>query len=246
MVFPRGDQYVGRSLEVLGEYSKHEVEFFLAVLSAGDVVVEAGANIGAHTVPIARKVGPQGKVYAFEPQRHLFAVLCTNICLNGLENVVPEWAAVGAEPGQTAIPMPSLASRANFGGIGLGTGEPVRMVTIDSLNLTALRLLKADVEGFERHVIEGAAETIRRCKPVLFVENDRRALSPDLIRAIRAHGYRLWWHHTPLYTPDNFRGAANPFDKNYFSINMIGLPEDSRIQLQGMHEVGEPEAWPFG
>lgn len=243
MFFPRGDAYVGRSLELLGEYSATEVEVFAMLLRAGDVVVEAGANIGAHTVPLARLVGPAGRVIAFEPQRPLELVLSANVLINDLDNVVVERAAVGAAPGTTAVPLVSLSAEANFGGVSLGEGEPVPLVSIDSLALTSLRLLKVDVEGFEREVVEGAARTIRSQRPALYLENDRRHLSPDLIRTVRALDYRMWWHVAPFYTQPNFRQAPNPFG-TLASLNMLCLPAEAHAAISGMREVAGDDDWP--
>ena len=88
VAYNRNDQYVGRSLQVYGEYSELEAQFLAAWLQPGDVVVEAGANIGPVTVPLARAVGPEGRVYAYEPQRLVFQLLCCNLALNELGNVV--------------------------------------------------------------------------------------------------------------------------------------------------------------
>ena len=64
MLYLTTDQYVGRSLDLYGEYSEGEVEFFDQMLKPGHIVLEAGANIGAHTVYFAKTVGPRGTVIA--------------------------------------------------------------------------------------------------------------------------------------------------------------------------------------
>ena len=133
-----------------GEFSEGEVDLFRQVLRPGALVVEAGANIGAHTVPIAKLIGPTGHVWAFEPQRIVHQTLCANIALNSLTNVTALWAAVGREAGQLLVPTIDYARDNNFGGLGLEgrtQGEPVSVLTIDSLRLPRLDLLKADVEG---------------------------------------------------------------------------------------------------
>src|SRR5262245_48257434 len=76
MLFPRGDMFIGRSLELYGEWSEGEVTLFSNLVVAGDNVVEAGANIGTHTLALSRLVGPQGKVWALEPQQLVFQMLC--------------------------------------------------------------------------------------------------------------------------------------------------------------------------
>src|SRR5690606_13771278 len=53
MLFNKRDLYVGRSLATYGEFSEAEIGLFRQILRPGGVVIEAGANIGAHTVPLA-------------------------------------------------------------------------------------------------------------------------------------------------------------------------------------------------
>ena len=62
------DTWVGRALDRYGEWCEHEVQLFRALLRPGDTVVDVGANIGAFSVPLARFVGPTGRVIAFEAQ----------------------------------------------------------------------------------------------------------------------------------------------------------------------------------
>ena len=68
------DAYIGRSLDVYGEYSEGELELFRQFLRPGDVAADIGANIGALTVGMARLVAPGGAVVAFEPQRTIFEI----------------------------------------------------------------------------------------------------------------------------------------------------------------------------
>jgi hypothetical protein len=87
MLFNKFDVYVGGSLQKYGEFSVGEQDLFHAILQRGELVVEVGANIGAHTIELARLVGPEGEVHAFEPQRIVFQTLCANLALNQLTNV---------------------------------------------------------------------------------------------------------------------------------------------------------------
>ena len=63
------DQFIGRSLRLYGEYSQGEADIFEQIVKPGHIVVEAGANIGSHTIHLAQLAGDQGQVWAFEPQR---------------------------------------------------------------------------------------------------------------------------------------------------------------------------------
>ncbi len=206
MAYNINDIYVGRSLDCYGEYSRGETMLFSQIASPGSVVVDVGANIGALTIPLAHITGSGGTIVAIEPQRAVYQLLCANLALNETGNVHAIHAAAGRAPGRAFVPVPDPAKPGNFGGVELADkgGEQIGVVSIDTLQLPACHFIKIDVEGQEQSVIAGAAETIARFRPTLYVENDRRDHSPDLIRQIRDLDYVAYWHLPPLFSPDNF------------------------------------------
>jgi FkbM family methyltransferase len=245
VAYNRHDQYIGRSFELYGEFSEIECGFLARWLRTDDVMIDAGANIGALTLPLARAVGPGGRVIAYEPQRVVFQLLCANVALNELAQVETRHAALGARAGTVRVPSPSPRVAGNFGGTSVGDqGEPVAMEKIDDLGLAACRLIKADVEGMEAQVLEGARETIARARPLLYVENDRLDRSPQLIALVRSLGYRAWWHLPPLYNPANYaRNPANVF-RGVASANLFCAPEESGLRLPDLAEVaGVTDTW---
>lgn len=258
IAYLRHDAYVGRSLELYGEYGEDEQAVLAQMVRPGDVVVEAGANLGSHTVPLARKAGPTGALIAFEPQRFVFQILCANVALNELTNVHAHHAAVGETPGVLDVPAIDYGAANNFGGVSLdgastatlkaGAGsEKVPVVTIDSFGLSRLRLLKIDVEGMERAVLAGARQTIARCRPYLYFEADRRERNPELIRLAFELGYRLWWHAPPLFNPKNFAGNPNNVFGRIVSLNLLGVPREVSAVVQGLKEVqSADEPTPIG
>src|SRR3974390_2242389 len=72
MVYNKFDIYVGGSLKKYGEFSWFEQNLFQQTVQPGSIVVEVGANIGAHTIELSRLAGTDGAVFAFEPQRIVF------------------------------------------------------------------------------------------------------------------------------------------------------------------------------
>jgi len=245
MLYPANDTYIGRSLDLYGEYSPFEVDFYAFILRPGDGVIDAGANIGALTLAFSRLVGEKGSVLAFEPQRLIYHVLCANLAINAIENVAAAQVALGAEPGMIRVPLLRPKEHLNFGGLSLGgdRGEPARVRTIDSMPLENLRLIKIDVEGAELEVIKGADQTIRRLRPFLLVENDREEKSAALIEALFQLDYRLWWHFAPLYRPNNFRGNAENVFGQVGSWNMVGVPREMQLPVEGLREVTDPTTW---
>ncbi len=240
MLFNRHDRYIGASLQHYGEFSPGETELFAQLVGPGATVVEVGANIGAHTVPLSRMVGPAGTVHAFEPQRLVFQTLCANLALNSCANVHAHHAAIGQTEGEILVPLLPPDQPANFGGLsllGASSGEHVPLRTLDSLGLAACTLIKLDLEGMEIDALQGGAGLIDRLRPLLYVENDREAQAQALVALLRSWRYRLYWHLPPLFVPGNF--AADP--ENIFgavvSINMLCIPDERGITVQGMQEV---------
>lgn len=238
------DTYVGKALELYGEYCPDEWALLRQIIKPGMTVVEVGANMGTHSVDMARACAP-GTFYAFEPQPRLFQILCGNLALNGIANALAYPDACGAEEGSAVLPWIDYDKGGNFGGVSLGTdgrGLPVRVRTVDGLQLDQCGLIKIDVEGFEPRVIRGAADTIRRCRPILYVENDRKAQQQAVIDLIAAHDYRLFWHTPRLYSPANFRGESNNIYGHIVSLNMLCLPRERGDGVADQTEI-DPANW---
>ncbi len=228
MVFNKNDRYVGRSMQVYGEFSEGECQVFRQFVRPGATVVEVGANIGSHTVPLAQLVGAHGYVHAFEPQRIVYQTLCANLSLNNLTNVYAYQLAVSDRRGSLFVPKLDYGQVNNFGGLALGdykSGESVSVIQLDSLELPSLHLLKLDVEGMEHSVLMGGRETIQRCKPILYVENDREEKSSQLIQAIDDLGYCMYWHIVPLFNQQNFFEVKENIFGGLVSKNMICIPK---------------------
>jgi FkbM family methyltransferase len=249
VLYNRHDKYIGRSLDRYGEFSAGEADLLRQAIRPGWTVVEVGANIGAHTLPIARQVGPRGVVYAFEPQRILFQTLCANLALNSIMNVHCRMEALGDAAGTVAIPPLDYAKENNFGGLSLsqsakyGKGsESVPVITLDSLELARCEFLKVDVEGMELSVLKGSQSTVERLRPILYIENDRSELSPPLIEFLLSLGYRLFWHLPPLFDPNNFyRNRHNEFGRTV-SVNMLGIHSSVPTNISGLREITDPNS----
>lgn len=246
MFFLKQDLYVGRSLDLYGEFSELEGHLFSQFLRQGMSVVEVGANIGAHTVSMAQMVGPTGKVYAYEPQRVIFQILCANLAVNCLYNVYTEQSAVGARKGTLKVPPLDYAAVNNFGGLSLldsSFGEAVPVIPLDSENIPEVHLLKVDVEGMEASVLKGAEKLIAKHKPVLYLENDRREKSSHLIGKILELGYKIWWHTPPLFNPNNFNGVSQNVFPGIVSINLLCVPAESTLTVEGFKPVLSTDDW---
>lgn len=230
MMYNINDAFIGRSLDLYGEWCDAEVFVLGQILKAGDLVVDIGANIGTHTVFFAKAVTTTGTVVAFEPQRLVFQTLCGNVALNGLTNVTCFQAAVGDKRGQVAFPALDPRQTYNFGAVRPSTdqkGELVDVVPVDELNLQRCALLKVDVEGMEAQVIAGARETIDRCRPALFLENDTVERSREVLEAVESIGYKGFWQIAGYYNPKNFfSNSDNVFARFQPQANVLCVPKE--------------------
>lgn len=230
----RGDAFIAACFARYGEYSRDEFELLAQIAKPGMTIVEVGANIGAFTVPLARRCAP-GVFYAFEPQQRVFQALCANLANNGVENVVASLEACGDQPGHAVVPPIDYAVSRNPGGVALvedgSPGRRVPVITLDSLELPQCGLLKVDAEGFEPRVIRGATDLIRRCRPILYVENDRLHQEQELNELIAGMNYRLYWHFPAIAGDDAL------FGKPLISRNMLCIPAERETQVHGLRPV---------
>src|SRR5256885_5136506 len=83
------DLWHGKAFARYGEWSEAEVALWRKIIKPGDVALDVGAHIGAHTLALASLVGREGHVHAFEPQRMAFELLCANLVNNAAWHVTP-------------------------------------------------------------------------------------------------------------------------------------------------------------
>lgn len=162
-------------------------------LRPGVCAIDVGANDGLYTHAFAR-TGAQ--VEAFEPQPACLGILRSYERHH--RNVRVHDVALGAEHGEAVLHVPRLngarvSGHARLGGVnGDAERHTVAVRTLDSFGFTNVAVIKVDVEGHEADVLRGAAETIRRWRPMLIVEIEQRHLSGPIERAfeeVLALGY---------------------------------------------------------
>lgn len=214
--FIRGDEYLGRSVFSYGEYNKEECEHIVGLaLERGGLILDIGANIGNVSQAL---VHAGFEVRAFEPQPAIFN------CLT--KNINPEWCyniGLGDYESDMFMPAADYSRKGNFGGMSIGgsSGITVKVKTLDSFNFENVGVMKIDVEGFEEKVLRGAIETIKRCKPIIYLEADRPEKITSLKLFLHSLGYTdIKEHNPPLFSKDNFfKNQKNIWGKNYVSLN---------------------------
>jgi FkbM family methyltransferase len=177
-------------------------------------VVDVGAHIGTHAVPYARWVRGRGRVYAFEPQPVMVALLRRNLETNGCVADVEIFQSAAGHQDGLEVSMENVirdgpnagvafayedGTDFNYGGLQLGPGGVrVRMRTLDSFHFDNVGLLKIDAEGAETLVLWGARELIRSWRPIILFERNEKYITdsmhemmpiPDEVLAFRIEGY---------------------------------------------------------
>ncbi len=247
-VYNHHDFYLGQALEIYGECCELELDLFKQILSPSSTVIEVGANIGIHSVPLGKYL-VDGSIHLFEPQPVIFQNLCANLSINCLENSFAQPFAVGDKHGEIVVPRVDYGKGGNFGGISLqegGDGIRVRLITLDSYARELdVALIKADVEGMEIQVLRGAEETIARCRPFLYVENDRVEKSRELIEKCWALNYRVYWHIAGLYNEKNWFGNKDNIYGNVAAYNMFCVPKELDVVVADGVEVVDSSKHPL-
>jgi FkbM family methyltransferase len=247
------DYYIGSSMINYGEWAESQVELFLSIVKEGDVVLDVGANMGSHTIPMSRAVGDTGQVYAFEPQRLVHQLLCANIAINECFNVYVEQSAVSDKNGVVDIPdIPPVHPRFNYGGVSIGRSvsgskyAKADLKRIDDLHIERLDFLKIDAEGHDLQVMLGAVNAIRKNRPAIFVEVDESSCS-NIKEFLVEEGYDVFWHTSNLFNERNYLNCQNYIwqDDGVFlvSADFLAIPKLGRWTVSGLDPVPEDNIW---
>lgn len=241
VLYRKNDKYLGRSIDEYGEFSTGEIEIFRRFITPDMTVIDAGSNIGIHTLEMSRLAKV---VISFEAERLLHQMTCANIALNDRRNVIAMHTALGKEQGLLRIPNIDFDVDANFGCMkaqGHTGGDGVRMAPIDVFKINNCGFIKIDVEGMELEVLLGAKVTIERDRPILYVENDRKEKSSELIAHLLALGYKVYWHFPPLFSAGNWDKNEKNIFPGIASLNMLCFPDDREF-AEGYH-ITSPDQW---
>jgi len=189
---------IGNFIKTQKYWEYHLYEFYSKILTKDSYCIDAGANLGFHTI----QFGNLGKkVYAFEPQSLIFNQLCANILFNDLnETITPysqalgekfekkqlwnieheDWVGNGAHNwgGRGIIQKDLDYERANKN--EYREYDIVEVITLDSLNIPKCDLFKIDIQGYEYFAFLGAKQLLESNKPVILLENHLNGLENEI------------------------------------------------------------------
>jgi FkbM family methyltransferase len=183
------------------------------------VIFDIGANIGTFTTWMA-KFYPKGKIYAFEPQRIVFQMLCGNMSINNHDNVYAMNMGLGDENTTIEFFEPDYTQKVDYGTFSLvekvidKTTNNLSVVDISTLDsfmskhkIEKVDLLKIDVEGMDIQVLRGAKETIQRCKPAIFIEHsdNRKSVMQEIEKELDQYKYCYEVHGNNVLATPIFR-----------------------------------------
>jgi FkbM family methyltransferase len=171
------------SIYLLGSFEPATVKAYRNIVKHGQLVLDIGANVGAHTLPLAKLVGKDGRVIAFEPTAFAARKLAANVALN------PELAArIALQQVMLVADVANSLQPALFSSWPLVDAGAVhekhkgwlmdtagaRAATLDQmvreLGLAKVDFAKLDVDGHELAVLRGGRETLARFKPMIAME----------------------------------------------------------------------------
>jgi FkbM family methyltransferase len=174
------------------KFKSYEPEFVIlaSMISAGDWVIDVGANVGHYTKRFSDLVGPQGRVIALEPVPETFALVSANVLGFQHSNVTLLNIAASDQPGIAGMQMPRFETGLNnYYQAKLSKGKAdlhVLTVKLDALAFPhPIKLMKIDAEGHDPAVLRGAEALLVRDHPILIVETG----SSDVVEYLRRFGY---------------------------------------------------------
>ena len=238
------DEFIGLSMREYGEFSEIELSLMLKFIMKDDVVFDIGANIGAFTVPFAKKVGDFGEVYSFEPQKLIYEILNENVNKNKLKNVKVFNIGLGKKEEELELNDIDYSKVGNFGGVSFkyesssftknikNKKYKVKVKNLDQLTeIKKCNFIKMDVEFMELEILTGGKNFLKKFRPILWIENHK--LYPNKInKFLLENDYNAYWVYSTAFNKSNY--FIN--DNNYFgelgTLNTLAIPiEDNRFSL---------------
>jgi len=193
------------SISHYGTYEELESKIMEEKIEMGNIVVDVGANIGLHTLNMAKIVGNTGQVFAFEPDPSNFEILKKNVKINNYKNIILEQKAVGDKHGRTTLYQSDHPGKHR---IFPQTEQAKSQVQVELTNLDnyfdsdmidKINFIKIDVEGLEFSVLKGMKNILKNSKKIKILfefmpENTMEAgFTPiELLNYLTSNDFKLY------------------------------------------------------
>ena len=169
----------------MDRYEKETTKLITKLVKPGMTVIDVGAHVGYYSLLAASQVGPTGTVYSFEPEPANHELLLKNIELNGYSNIRATRKAVSNHAGSTDLFLTALDSgRHSTYRHGLPERGSIEIETttidafLDSVGAPKIDLVKVDVEGAEKDVLEGMDRLLQQTTGLTLITE----FSPTLLQ----------------------------------------------------------------
>jgi FkbM family methyltransferase len=161
--YPDGEKFTAECIAV--EWGRKQQHVFNLTGGKG-TAIQAGANCGFFPTKLA---ADYDNVLTFEPMPELAAIARRNLERHNVDNVKLYEMGLGSEAGTASV---TFVDSKNCGATGLTEGEgEIELIAIDNFFLDDVSLIWLDIEGMEADALRGAINTIKRCRPILVLEN---------------------------------------------------------------------------
>jgi FkbM family methyltransferase len=199
-----------------------ELPFLRRWLEPGMTAIDIGANLGVYALPMARLVGPRGRVFAYEPGSAPRRLLEQSRDLNAASNLEVIGLALsdGEREGWLTTAQSSELSKLGDG----GDGEPVRVTALDReaarFQSAPADFIKIDAEGEEERIVAGGQDIFARRSPlVMFEVKDAGGVHMRLYAMFEQMGYRMFrlLVGAPILVPFESAVGTDPFELNLFA-----------------------------
>ncbi|MGE0632488.1 MAG: FkbM family methyltransferase [Pseudobdellovibrionaceae bacterium] len=205
------DEGIDFAIYLLGRFENSTYEAYAKTVKPGAKVIDIGANIGAHTLPLATLVGDSGHVYAFEPTQTAFNKLQKNLSLNpelvkrvslvqGMVVSSPSFELPDSIYASWPLHHNDQAHKLHLGVACTTTGAV--SLTLDQIvqkfSIQQIDLIKLDVDGFELEVLRGATNTLDKMAPPILMElapytmEEKGYDAAEAVHILTKYGYEFY------------------------------------------------------
>ena len=194
--------------------------FFWNFLKSGDVVIDTGSHIGQITLEAAKKVGTTGKVYSIEPHPILFKYLQGNVKLNNLDNVEFFNVALGNENSTIKFVTDSTDPSSRISDNDEGVYVPLRKLDELKIDKNKINLLKLYAVGFEKFVLLGASNIMKKTECIHFREYEKEKSDKydydylDVFKILFSNGFKIFQIQKNNILKQVNEDSRTQFDKN--------------------------------
>ena len=241
------DEGISKDLILDGIREPESTREIAKILKTGNVVVEAGANIGYYALMESRLIGKKGVVYAVEPSPKNFENLNRNIKLNKITNMKTYQLAIGDKTGKAKMnisPYSNLSSLVKQKNRRVTETIEVKVTTLDSF-LKGKRhpdFVRMDVEGYEYNILKGMKGILKSKKPIkIFIELHPHIMKKNqtiyVLKILKKHGFETRKVIRSVTVAEMKVMTRKQYDYSYMSINDLLKNEDILSGKKGAFEI---------